>query len=112
MTPTETERVPVDVVFDNMPSMDHIAERIRLAASILESLHDRILYCRVVVTGPNEGIAGRYHVQIMVTLSDKVFVVRSNLKSISSETDLYEAIPVAFDVTLGKIRKHLSSRGD
>jgi hypothetical protein len=48
----------------------------------------------------------------MVTLSDKVFVVRSNLKSISSETDLYEAIPVAFDVTLGKIRKHLSSRGD
>ena len=103
-------RVPVDVVFDNMPSFENIEDRVREAASVLESLQDKILYCRTVITGPNDSIAGRYHVQIMVTLSDRVFVVRSNLKSITSETDLYEAIPVAFQVTLGKIRKHLTGR--
>jgi hypothetical protein len=43
----------------------------------------------------------------MVTLSDKVFVVRSNLKSIATEAELNAAIPTAFEVTLGKIRKHL-----
>lgn len=110
LAPTEAERVPVDVVFDRMPSIDRIADRVRESASALESLQDKILYCRVVITGPSDGIAGRYHVQIMVTLSERVFVVRSNLKSIKSEADLHAAIPVAFDVTLGKIRKHLSGR--
>ena len=46
----------------------------------------------------------------MVTLSDKVFVVRSNLKSMASEADLYAAIPTAFKVTLGKIQKHLNRK--
>jgi response regulator RpfG family c-di-GMP phosphodiesterase len=107
-----TERVPVDVVFDNMPVFDSVEDRVREAAMVLESLHDKILYCRTVITGPNDGVVGRYHVQIMVTLSDRVFVVRSNLKSITNETDLYKAIPTAFQVTLGKIRKHLSDRGE
>jgi hypothetical protein len=46
----------------------------------------------------------------MVTLSDKVFVVRSNLKSITSEAELNAAIPTAFKVALGKIQKHLNER--
>jgi CheY-like chemotaxis protein len=102
--------IPIDVVFDNMNPMEHIAEQIRQSVSILGSLHDKILYCRAVITGPTPGRPKRYHVQIMVTLSDKVFVVRSNLKSIQTEAELNEAIPTAFEVTLGKIQKALTEQ--
>ena len=60
--------------------------------------------------GSNSDAAGRYYVQIMVTIADKVFVIRSNLRSITSFPALNDAIPKAFEVTLGKIRKHLQSR--
>jgi CheY-like chemotaxis protein len=105
-----SKRVEVDVVFSHMPHLNPVASRLQEAASILASLKEHILYCRAVIIGPNGGLTGRYHVQIMVTLSDKVFVVRSNLKSIRTEADLYSAIPTAFQVTLGKIQKHLEGK--
>jgi len=106
----ETTAVPVDVVFRNMAPVDSIVRHAQDAAAILASLHDQILYCRLVISGPNGGLTGRYHVQIMVTLSDKVFVVRSNLKTIRDEAELVAAIPTAFQVALGKIQKHLRRR--
>jgi CheY-like chemotaxis protein len=90
-----------------MEPLEHISNKVREAASILNMIHDQILYCRAVIIGPGRGSPERYHVQIMVTLSDKVFVVRSNLKSIATEAELNAAIPTAFAVTLGKIQKHL-----
>lgn len=104
-TPVVT--IPVDVVFDRMEPLERIRDKIRESASILNMIHDRILYSRAVIIGPSPGRPKRYHVQIMVTLSDKVFVVRSNLKSIETEAELNAAIPTAFEVTLGKIRKYL-----
>jgi CheY-like chemotaxis protein len=104
---TPVTRIPVDVVFDRMEPLEHIRDKVRESASILSNIQDRILYCRAVIIGPSPGRPQRYHVQIMVTLSDKVFVVRSNLKSIESEVELNGAIPIAFEVTLGKIQKHL-----
>lgn len=105
-------RIPVDVVFDRMEPIPYVIERVTEAASILNELHDRILYCRAVITGPSPGRPTRYHVQIMVTLGDKVFVVRSNLKAIETEGDLNAAIPTAFTVTLGKIQKFLATRAN
>jgi CheY-like chemotaxis protein len=102
--------IPVDVVFDRMDPVQEITDKVRESTAILESIHDEILYCRAVITGPSPGEPTRYHVQIMVTLSDKVFVVRSNLKSIETESELSEAIPTAFEVTLGKINKFLANR--
>jgi CheY-like chemotaxis protein len=108
---TDTSRaVPVDVIFCHMNASAHLIARVQEAASILAPLKDDILYCRAVITGPNSQVGGRYHIQIMVTMTDKVFVVRSNLKSITSLPTLTEAVPTAFEVTLGKIRKHLESR--
>jgi len=101
--------IPLDVVFERMKPVENIMENVRKATSILKNIHGRILYCRVVITGPSSGRPKRYHVQIMVTLSDKVFVVRSNLKSIGTEGELNEAIPMAFKVTLGKIQKFLAN---
>lgn len=107
---TAPQVMPVDVVFSHMQPSDYLTGRVKEAATILASLKSDILYCRAVITGPNGGAAGRYYVQIMVTMSDKVFVVRSNLRSITSLPALNDAIPKAFEVTLGKIRKHLQSR--
>ncbi len=105
----EATTIPVDVVFSNMAAIPSIVTHAQDAAAVLDTLHDQILYCRLVITGPNGGLTGRYHVQIMVTLSDKVFVVRSNLKTIRDEAELRAAIPTAFQVALGKIQKHLRS---
>ena len=92
-----------------MEPLETITNRVREAASLLNEIHDRILYSRAVIIGPSPGRPQRYHIQIMVTLSDKVFVVRSNLKSISSEAELHAAIPTAFKVTLGRIQKYLGN---
>lgn len=102
--------MPIDVVFCHMGASPHLTDRINEAATILAPLQNDILYCRAVVTGPNGHEGGRYHIQIMVTMTDKVFVVRSNLKSITSQSALINAIPTAFEVTIGKIRKHLQLR--
>jgi CheY-like chemotaxis protein len=105
----QVAQIPVDVVFDKMDPLEHISTKVRESASILNAIHDKILYCRAVITGPGQGLSKRYHVQIMVTLSDKVFVVRSNLKHIETEQELSAAISTAFEVTSGKIRKFLAS---
>ncbi len=102
--------LPIDVVFCHMDESAHLADRVRDAASVLDPMKDDILYCRAVITGPNGQEGGRYHIQIMVTMTDKVFVVRSNLKSITTLPALTDSIPTAFEVTLGKIRKHLQMR--
>jgi len=104
------DALPIDVVFERMDPIEHIRTKIIQATQMLRDIHDRILYARAVVIGPGHTSSERYHVQIMVTLSDKVFVVRSNLESIKSEAELNAAIPKAFDVTLGKIKKYLNRR--
>lgn len=110
LTREAEDAIPIDVVFDKMAPIDHIRTKIVQSTALLRDLQDRILYARAVITGPSNRVSGQYHVQIMVTLSDKVFVVRSNLESIRNETELNAAIPKAFEVTLGKIQKHLVKR--
>ncbi len=102
--------VPVDVIFSQMPSLEYIEDRIREAASVFNPIRDKILYFRTVIVGPDENGSGRYHIQVMVTLSNKVFVVRSNLKRMADESDLYATIPTAFEVTLVKIQKFLEGQ--
>lgn len=107
IAPVSAVSIPIDVVFDRMNRSEYIAEIIRDEVSVLNDIRDQVLYCRAVITGPGFTQNGRYHIQIMVTLKNRVFVVRSNLKSITSEKELVAAIPKAFEVTLGRIRKYL-----
>lgn len=106
----KTTHIPVDIVFDRMDQTDYISGKVREATKILNPIHERVLYCRTVITGPGTGLPKRYHVQVMVTLSDKVFVVRSNLKAIETEEELAESVGTAFEITLGKIQKFLGAR--
>jgi CheY-like chemotaxis protein len=74
---------PIDVIFSDMKSNEFLKETVYDAAEALKPLADDILYCRVVLVGPNHSDGGgRYHIQIMVTTTRRVFVVRSNLKQI------------------------------
>jgi CheY-like chemotaxis protein len=102
----QVQDIPVDVIFSHMPYLEYIAERIQEAALTLKSIKDKILYCRTVIVGPDQDNSGRYYIQVMVTLKDKVFVVRSNLKKMATEAELHAAIPSAFEVTKGKILKY------
>jgi len=105
---TPVTDIPNDVIFSNMPYSAYIENEIRKEIEIFAPIRDQILYCRTIVVGPEDSHSNRYHIQVMVTLKDKVFVVRSNLKKMSNESDLHEAIPTAFEVTYGRINKYLN----
>jgi CheY-like chemotaxis protein len=104
--------MPLRVIFRNMKSVDFIQARVEESAKVLRSIGEPVLYCRTVITGPHNPMAGRFHVQIMATLRDRVIVVRSNLKSITDDVELYDAIPVAFEVMRAKIEKYIDLERD
>ncbi len=101
--------LPIDIVYDNIIKSEYVEGVIRKEASRLIALDTRILYCRVVMIGPgSDDRSGRYHVQLMVTIPDKVFVLRSNLLSLDDYQQMVEAIPTAFKVMSGRIKKYLN----
>ncbi len=101
---------PLDIIFSNMESNEMLREAVQNAASdILTPLGDEILYCRVVLVGPDHpDSGGHYHIQVMVTTTRQVFVVRSNLRKIDDYDEMREAIPAAFEVTMEKIQHHFN----
>lgn len=102
---------PIDIVFSDLPRTEYLKSLVQQAAEQLESFGDKILYTRVVLVGPDHpDSGGRYHVQVMVTTARKVFVLRSNVMKINTYQQLCTAIPVAFEVTHGKIKKYLDSK--
>ncbi len=99
----------IDVVFSNLDESDYLAELIRKEAAQLASSYHNILYCRVVLMGPpDQDGGGHYHIQVMVTTPDRVYVMRSNLMTMDTYQDLVAAIPTAFRVTAGRIDRHLN----
>ncbi|MFH2056328.1 MAG: response regulator [bacterium] len=104
---TAATEFPLDIIFSDMEVSDFLRDAVHESADLLAPLNDKILYCRVVLVGPDHpDSGGRYHIQIMVTTTRKVFVVRSNLKSIADYQEMRAAIPTAFEVTAGKIHRH------
>jgi CheY-like chemotaxis protein len=107
----EEDDMPIDIVFSHMPPSEFTESVVRLAATPLLQYRDKIIYCRVVIEGPRHpGMRKRYHIQVMVTLPDQVMVVRSNLRLITDQIGLHEAIPDAFAATVGKLRHYFDSR--
>jgi CheY-like chemotaxis protein len=108
---TGTAEAPLDIVFSDLPRSEYLKSLVRQAAEKLEPFGDKILYTRVVLVGPDHpDSGGRYHVQVMVTTARKVFVLRSNVMKINTYQQLCAAIPVAFEVTHGKIEKYMDIR--
>lgn len=105
--------LPIDIVYDNILKSEYVEGLVRKEASRLIALDTKVLYCRIVMIGPGSGdTSGRFHIQLMVTIPDKVFVLRSNLLSIKDYKGLVESIPIAYKVMAGRIRKYLMSGQD
>ena len=102
----------VDVVFSNLDESDYLVDLVNKEAAQLAGEYNGILYCRVVLMGPqDQDGGGHYHIQVMVTTPDRVYVMRSNLMSMDTYQDLVAAIPTAFRVTAGRIDRHLNRHG-
>jgi len=105
--------LPIDTVYDNIIKSEYVEGLIRKETSRLIALDTKILYCRVVMIGPGKGdSSGRFHIQLMVTIPDKVFVLRSNLLSIHDYQEMVDSIPTAFKVMAGRIKKYLAATND
>jgi len=105
-----TVGLPIDIVYSNIIKSEYVESVIRKEASRLIALETKILYCRIVMIGPgSHDSSGKYHIQLMVTIPDKVFVLRSNLLTIYDYQCMVESIPTAFRVMSGRIKKYLSS---
>jgi len=107
----EETQFPLDIIFSSMEDNAIIREAVQEASDLLLPVGEKILYCRVVLIGPNHPDSGKhYHIQVMVTTTRKTFVVRSNLRRIEDYEEMCAAIPIAFEVTLGKIRRHFNGK--
>lgn len=111
-TGTEPDRPAVDVVFSNLDESDYLVGLVRKETEKLAGSYQNILYCRVVLMGPHDqDSGGHYHIQVMVTTPDRVYVMRSNLMTMDTYQDLVAAIPTAFRVTAGRIDRHIHRHG-
>jgi len=108
---SKTAQPSVDVVFSNLDESDYLAELVKNEAAQLAASYTNILYCRVVLMGPHDQEGGHYHIQVMVTTPDRVYVMRSNLLTMETYQDLVAAIPTAFKVTAGRIDRHIHRHG-
>lgn len=105
-------RPPIDVVFSNLDESDYLTGLVKKEAEQLAGTYHNILYCRVVLMGPHDpDSGGHYHIQVMVTTPDRVYVMRSNLMTMDTYQDLVAGIPTAFRVMDGRIDRHLNRHG-
>jgi len=101
--------LPIDIVYNNIIKSENVENLVRKEATRLIALDTKILYCRIVMIGPDSGdYSGHFHIQLMVTIPDKVFVSRSNLLSINDYQGLVKSIPIAFKVMAGRIKRYIS----
>jgi len=107
--------VPVQITFRGMETSEAVEARIREKVAKLESFHDRITSCRVVVEAPHRRHQkGRlYSVSIDLTVPGGELVVNNEKRFDHSHEDVYVAIRDAF----GAMRRRLEDfareqRGD
>jgi len=88
--------VPVQVTFRDMPPSDAVTAHVEKRAAKLETFHDRIVKCHVMLEAPHRHHkhGKRYHVRIDMQVPGKELVVTKNLED--TKEDLYAAVDDAF----------------
>ncbi len=91
-------QVPVQITFRNMESSPAIESRINGKVAKLESFHDRITSCRVVVEAPHRRHhkGNLYLVRLDVTIPGGELVVNTEKRFHHSHEDVHVAIRDAF----------------
>ena len=92
-------QIPVQITFRGVHASAAIESRIREKAAKLESVHDRITSCRVVVESPHRHHQkGRlYLIRIDVTVPGSELVVNTEKRRHHSHENVYVAIRDAFN---------------
>lgn len=88
--------VPVQVTFRDIPPSDALTAHVEKRAAKLETFHDRIIKCNVVLEAPHRHHkhGKRYHVRVDMYVPGKELVVSKNLED--NKEDLYAAVDDAF----------------
>jgi len=104
--------LPIQVTFRDFPHSPALEQVIKEKASKLESLFDKISYCRVVI-----GIPHRHHhkghlyqVNLDIGVPGKDIVVQRRSGRLAAKQDAYSAIRDAFEAGKRQLQAYLSRR--
>lgn len=101
-------QVPVEISFRGMDRSAAVEERIREKAAWLETFHDRIMACRVVVEAPHrhQHKGHIYTVRVDVTVPGAELVVNRAPDADHAHEDVYVAVRDAFDAMRRQLEAH------
>ena len=99
---------PVQITFRNMEPSAAVEDRVRERATRLDTYHDRIMRCRVVVESPHRHRhQGKvFHVRIDVTVPQGEIVVSQEPELDHAHEDVFVAIRDAFDAMQRRLQDH------
>ena len=107
-------QIPVQITFRGMDTSPAVEARIRDKVRKLETFHDRITSCRVVVEAPHRRHQkGKlYLVSVDVTVPGSELVVNTGKRFNHSHEDVYVALRDAFNAIRRQLEDHArASRG-
>jgi ribosomal subunit interface protein len=110
----EAVKIPVQITFRGMDTSPAVEARIREKVKKLETFHERITSCRVVVEAPHRRHQkGRlYLVSVDVTVPGGELVVNTGKRFNHSHEDVYVALRDAFNAMRRQLEDHArESRG-
>jgi ribosomal subunit interface protein len=99
--------VPVQVTLRDMPPSDAVSAHVERRTAKLETFHDRIVKCHVVLEAPHRHHkhGKRFHVRIAMTVPGRELVVSKNLED--NKEDLHAAIDDAFSDAERVLAEHM-----
>jgi len=105
-------QVPVEITFRGMDRSAAVEERIREKAEWLETFHDHIMACRVVVEAPHKHHhKGRiYTVRVDLTVPGAELVANRAPTADHTHEDVYVALRDAFDAARRQLEGHARKR--
>jgi len=105
-------KLPLQIVFDNLPPSAAIEARIRKKADKLDLYCDGIMSCRVVVEAPHkhQHQGKLYRVRINVTVPDEELVVSRDPAQNQAHEDVYVAIRDSFNAIRRQLEDYARRR--
>jgi len=106
---------PLQIVFRDVAGSKAIEARIREKVEMLEKHSDKIVSCRVTVSGPHKSKnkGGLYDIRLEVAMPREEIVVTKNHNGDHSHEDLYVTVRDAFDAARRQIKEWVQrNRGE
>lgn len=105
--------VPLQITFHGIDHSDAVEERIRTKVSRLETLFDRIISCRVVITTHHRNTSNAhrkgepYHISIILKVPGDELVVKRDPKETHVNEDIVVALRDAFGAMERQVQEYV-----